>query len=41
MSLDAEKIIVLVMVLAIVVTLVLLHRSGKAKRKQPTSDESS
>jgi len=33
MSLDAEKIIVLVMVLAIVVTLVVLHRSGKGKKE--------
>jgi hypothetical protein len=38
MSLDAEKIIVLVMVLAIVVTLVVLHRSGKAKSKQSSSE---
>ena len=38
MSLDAEKIIVLVMVLAIVVTLVVLHRSGKSKNKQSSSE---
>jgi hypothetical protein len=41
MSLDAEKIVVLAMILAVVVTLIFLHRSGKAKKKQSTSNESS
>jgi hypothetical protein len=38
MSLDAEKIIVLVLILATVITLVVLHRSGKAKNKQSGSE---
>ena len=38
MSLDAEKIIVLILILATVITLIVLHRSGKAKSKQSSSE---
>ncbi len=38
MSLDAEKIIVLIMVLAILITLFVLHHSGKSKKKQSPSE---
>ena len=38
MSLDAEKIIVLILILATVITLIVLHRSGKSKNKRSSSE---
>lgn len=38
MSLDAEKIFVFILILVSIVVIFLLHRSGKSKNNQSSSD---